>query len=560
MDKIHDTPVASASDVVGFVSCPHLTELDLAVAEGKLQPPVQTDEMMEMLRERGLDHERAHLEHYEANGAVVVDVELSDRGAAGRSSPAARERRLAELAAATVDAMRQGVDVIYQAAFFDRSGRIWWRGHADFLRKVDQSTGLGGWGYEPEDTKLSTHASAWAALQLSFYADLVTLTQQSAVRSIHIVLGSGEPVSLRTDEFGAYFRMVRAHFERAVLGRESSYPLPNAHCRVCRWAARCHQRWENDDHLVRVANLSVEQAKKLQAAGIPTLTDLAVSPPTISVPGIGQETMRRLQQQARLQHAAIPGEPPPWEFVEPFEEEMGLASLPAPDPGDVFYDIEGHPYAASGGLEYLHGLEWLERGAPKFEGWWAFDENEERLVFERIIDFIVQRRKRFANMHVYHYAPYEVTALKRLMSKYGTREQEMDELLRAEVFVDLYRVVRHGVRVGTSSYSIKRLEPLYMPARDDEIGDGGSSIVAFERWLQTRNQQILDDILAYNTDDVVSNRMLRSWLEDRRSEAVLLGLPAARPQATADASKPTDPELAALIAQLNLDRRGGDLL
>ena len=40
-------------------------------------------------------------------------------------------------------------------------------------------------------------------------------------------------------------------------------------------------------------------------------------------------------------------------------------------------------------------------------------------------------------MHVYHYAQYEITALKRLMGRYGTREDELDDLLRRGVFVDL---------------------------------------------------------------------------------------------------------------------------
>ena len=40
-------------------------------------------------------------------------------------------------------------------------------------------------------------------------------------------------------------------------------------------------------------------------------------------------------------------------------------------------------------------------------------------------------------MHVYHYAAYEITALKRLMGRYGTREDEIDDLLRRDVFVDL---------------------------------------------------------------------------------------------------------------------------
>jgi predicted RecB family nuclease len=148
----------------------------------------------------------------------------------------------------------------------------------------------------------------------------------------------------------------------------------------------------------------------------------------------------RLRTQARLQMESQPDEPPLVEPVLPIEADMGLAGLPEPDPGDLFYDIEGHPYVGDHGLEYLHGIGWEdEPGQLHFEGWWAHTALVERLVFEQLIDFIVDRRRQYPNMHVYHYAPYETTAIGKLMGRYGTREDDVDDLLRGEVFVDLYR-------------------------------------------------------------------------------------------------------------------------
>ena len=45
-------------------------------------------------------------------------------------------------------------------------------------------------------------------------------------------------------------------------------------------------------------------------------------------------------------------------------------------------------------------------------------------------------------MHIYHYAPYEKTALLRLAGRYGVGEDEVDDLLRDGVLVDLYPMVR----------------------------------------------------------------------------------------------------------------------
>ena len=133
------------------------------------------------------------------------------------------------------------------------------------------------------------------------------------------------------------------------------------------------------------------------------------------------------------------------------------------------------------------------------------------------------RRRVDPGLHVYHYAAYEHTALGRLAQRYGTRETEVDDLLRGKVLVDLYRVVRQGLRIGVESYSIKRLEHLYGFHRTQDMRDANSSIVAFEEWLELEPDKaaeagpaILDDIVGYNRDDVISTWKLRDWLEERR--------------------------------------------
>src|SRR5215210_3364899 len=126
-------------------------------------------------------------------------------------------------------------------------------------------------------------------------------------------------------------------------------------------------------------------------------------------------------------------------------------------------------------------------------------------------------------MHVYHYAPYEPTALKRLMGRYATREEEVDDFLRRGVLVDLLRAVRQSLRASVESYSIKRMEPFYGFSREIDLRDAGSSIVAFEHWLELGEGERpestdLERIERYNRDDVVSNLQLRDWLESRRTE------------------------------------------
>src|SRR5207253_8197089 len=153
---------------------------------------------------------------------------------------------------------------------------------------------------------------------------------------------------------------------------------------------------------------------------------------------------------------------------------------------------------------------------------WAHDASEERAAFETWMDWMTVRLARHPDMHIYHYNHYEPTALKRLMSLYGTRAAELDELLRRQVFVDLYAVVRQAMRVGEESYSLKQIEHFYPLDRDAEVTEAGGSILAYEAWLESRDEGKLRAIAEYNADDCRSTPGLRDWLLDQPTEAELV--------------------------------------
>lgn len=67
----------SATDLANFLACRHLTALDLAWAHGSLELPASSVVEIETLRERGLRHERAYLEHLVAGGAQVIELPLT---------------------------------------------------------------------------------------------------------------------------------------------------------------------------------------------------------------------------------------------------------------------------------------------------------------------------------------------------------------------------------------------------------------------------------------------------------------------------------------------------
>ncbi len=546
MQSIDGRPVYAATDLVAYLACEHLTALERAAMANLVKRPMRDDPELDIIRKRGFEHEKRFLSDLAAAGrttvTIALDGSIEDRG-----------DQLRAAAAETVAAMEAGPDVIYQATFFDGT----WRGHADFLLRVDDPDRPSTWGpyhYEVADTKLARHVKASAVLQICSYVDQLERLQGVRPEWMHVALGgSARTVErLRVDDFMAYYRSARDRFlatmadDRPVtFPPTGTYPEPVEHCDVCRWAAECVAKRRADDHLSLVAGISARQRQALGARGVSTLEALGdlVLPMTPKLEGTGEGALTRVREQARLQLEGRREGRLKYELLlpsdgDPIDPERGLAALPTPSPGDLFFDIEGDPYALDDGLDYLFGV--LEVDGT-FRAFWSRDENGEftlageRAAFERFIDFVMARLEADPQLHVYHYAPYEPTALKRLMGRYGTREDEVDRLLREGVMVDLLRAVRQSLRASVESYSIKKMEAFYGFTREINLRDAGSSIVAFETWLQLGQGERpaathLEDIERYNRDDVVSNLRLRDWLEDRRSElAALTGLVVPRP-------------------------------
>ncbi|MFI5226982.1 MAG: TM0106 family RecB-like putative nuclease [Candidatus Limnocylindrales bacterium] len=454
------------------------------------------------------------MERHRAGGRTIHEI-------ANRDPRSPAELRAAE--EETLDAMRRGVEVIYQATFFD--GR--WRGHADFLLRTERPSDLGAWSYDVADTKLARGVKAGAILQVCVYADRLAVLQGVAPDRLVIVTGDNVEHVERLGDYAAFYRTVKARFEERIFGSAEArptYPDPVEHCRVCTWFPTCMDRRRADDHLSIVAGMSRTYTERLVSDGLPTRRALALLPADRPVEGMSPRPLDRLRNQARLQVTGEGLEPPIYELIEPDPDapDHGLAALPEPSPLDLFFDIEADPWMYDDGLEYLLGVSWREpAGSHAYRPIWGHDRTAEKLAFETFIDVVIERLDRDPAMHVYHYAGYESGAIKRLMQRHATREEEVDRILRGEVLVDLYQVVRQGVRASVESYSIKRIEKLYLPAREGPITEAGFSVVEYERWLRDHDERHLRDLADYNRDDCVSTLLLRDWLEDRRREGIL---------------------------------------
>jgi predicted RecB family nuclease len=480
------------------------------------------DPALEALWERGKQHELAYVDHLRAQGlscVVIEGVDVSD-----------------EAVAQTIAAMQAGVDVIVQGAL--RGGS--WAGRADILQRVDTPSDLGNWSYEAADTKLARETKGGTVLQLCLYSELIGEVQGvlPVFASVIPPWTDFEPERYRLADFAAYYRQVKLGSARSdrKRGTRSNLPGAAANCDICNWSARCDKQRRDDDHLCLVAGISSMQIAELKDHGVTTATGLAELPlPLQWKPERGsKESLARVREQARIQLETKASGELRYELLAPVAG-FGLNCLPEPCDGDIFLDFEGDSFVGQHGLEYLLGFHFHDNGEPRYRGLWALDRAGEKAAFETFIDFVLERMKTYPQLHVYHYGGYETGALKRLMGRYGTREDELDSLLRGLVFVDLLSVVRHSLRAGVESYSIKKLEPLYGYTRDASLPDANLALNRLQVSLELNDAagilpQDKQTVEVYNRDDCVSTQALRDWLEIERAKLLAQGIDLARPE------------------------------
>ena len=522
-----DNLVLAPTDLSHFLSCRHLVSLDLRAVRGEAARPVHNDPVLEELRARGLRHETAYLEHLQAQGLSIARA--TQASTIGETVGIDLD--------ATLAAMHAGVDVIYQAVLTDDD----WSGRVDFLRRVDRPSTLGAWSYEVIDTKLARETRAETILQLCVYSRLLDTLQGAWPVFMHVVTPGNDftPLSYRVDDYAAYFRLLECGVREFIVDPGNTYPEMVSHCDYCAWWAHCEQHRRRDDHLCYVAGISRIQVKALGGMGVERLAELAALDPVPERHQGSREALVRVRDQARAQQQARDGGEPYFELKEPYDAEHGLALLPEPDPDDIFLDLEGDHFAEDGVREYLVG--YVTRGPDgdmTYTPLWATTAAEERWAFEQFIDLATAIRKRSPGAHVYHFAPYEPAAMKRLMGCYATREVELDELLRGRAFVDLHTVVKRALIAGVERYSIKDLEPSFGYVRTQDLREATQSRRIIENAIATRD---VDEALephcraveAYNREDCESTARLRDWLERLRNDVVAAGHDLPRPERVA---------------------------
>ena len=494
-----DSVVYSASDLAAAARCEYALLRDFDAKLGWGPAVTVEDELFARTVALGNEHERRELERLREQFGEEVAI-------FGR--PAYTLPGLAAAAEATQRAIASRAPAVYQAAMFD--GRF--VGLADFLVRDGEH-------YRVIDTKLARSPKATALLQLAAYADVLATSGVPVAPDAELHLGDGTVVRYRLCDLIPVYHSQRARVQRLLDEHHAggaAVRWEDEAVGACLRCPLCTEQLRATDDLLLVAGMRVSQRDKLLDAGLTTVAELAEHDGP--VPELASSALGKLTAQAKLQVHQRDTGIPQFEIVDP----QPLALLPEPDPGDLFFDFEGDPlWTADGrewGLDYLFGV--LD-AAGGFRPLWAHNRADERKALRDFLAMVAKRRRRCPNMHIYHYAPYEKTALLRLAGRYGVGEDEVDELLRSGTLVDLYPLVRKSIRVGAESFSLKALEPLYMGAqlRVGDVTTATGSITSYARYCELQADgrcddaaSVLKEIEDYNHYDCRSTQELRNWL------------------------------------------------
>lgn len=498
--------VISAGDIVAASDCEYGTMRALDALTGRIPATAApVDEMTALVTELGHQHEQEVLESLRHRGVYEVPT-------TGRTTRGTLTARHDE----TISALAGGHGVIYQGSFFDGT----FHGRADFLIHEPD----GSWSVN--DTKLSRTPKDSALLQLAAYADQLAAAGVQVHPVARLILGTGEVSTHELAEILPRYRGARARLEALAdehLDEDEPAAWGDRRWSVCLKCDACKEGIEANDDLMLVRRMNPARRSRLIASGITTMHGFAEA--TLAK---ADNFLRALHEQARMQTglAPIDGEVAGTSYK--VMDGHTLGSIPAPSPGDIFFDFEGDPLyrdpaGKDWGLEYLFGLiehaGGREGGGTVFTGYTAHDRDQERQALIDFITHVNDRRRTHPDLHVYHYANYEVTALRKLAARHQVMIAEVEELVEAGVLFDLYVTVKTSLRLSARSLSIKKLEPLYMPASRTGTATAVDSITQYSRYRTAvaagdaeEAAAVFEDIRAYNEYDCVSTLKLRDWL------------------------------------------------
>ena len=449
--------------------------------------------------EKGNIHEKNYLKELKKKFKKVIDL---------KNSNLSKDEKVPK----TIQAMKEGWEIIY-GGYLKRDK---WRGEFDFLIiNKNLKSKFGDYSYEVIDTKNSNKPKPDHIIQLGMYTYMLEGTQGVLPKKFTIVLKDMISEDVQVNQVNEFFKTHRENYEEFVNGEiDKTKPENCSFCQICKWQEECEKIWINKDSLNQVGGLTKVHLKKLLELKIDTASKLSKQDSNKQIKGFRKEISEKLITQAKLQKeyekTGVPIHQPNLNNINGIK---GFNLLPEPSACDLYFDIESvEDHIYPGGLEYLLGIYYIENDKEKFKALWSHDKEEEKKNLIEFFDFTKSHFKKYPSSKIYHYGSYEITALLKLTSLHKVKGIEYDHYLNLDKFVNLLNVNRQGLFISENSYSLKNVEKFYNFKREGNVQKGDVSQDYYSEWIETQDQNYLDEIESYNKQDCRSTFELHKWL------------------------------------------------
>lgn len=467
------TDYLTASDFYQIIHCPHWPYYERFATEEERSLQRERSSGEKKRQEDGLAHEKDIVAKLFA-GVAVVEVPVTRDAEAD--------------CAATLELMKQGVPLIYQGTltFGD------WTGRPDLLERHDGESRFGPWHYVPVDVKSTHHLEKYQKLQLVFYATVLEKLQDRFPAEPAIINRDGIRMPFRADEFVSEFETFVVELERIRAGEKPDPVLRKSCFDTGTWGALCQRTAEATNDIALLYNVDVRKLRTLRDMGIRTIDDAAeMDPQTLdgTAKGLrlhGLEVMKR-QAQALKTKSVIIREP---------------VAFPA-DGLEIHFDIESDP---PNDTDYLYGFLLRHPTGDEYKPFVARRLEDEEKMWREFLAWLETLPSEY---HVYHFAAYELTRLSVLEKRHGGSPRL--DLFRSRM-IDLKEYATHCVTFPLYFYGLKYVAPFLGFSWRSDVKGGGQSVDVFEKYLDTKDEALLDSIILYNEDDVRATAHLKDWL------------------------------------------------
>ena len=509
----------SAYSLINFNECNHKTYLDFIKTPSKFKKNI--DPWLKTIQEKGKQFEANYIKNLEQKIDVYKIPEFRDK-----SGKIIREQKIDETK--NVLLVKKNKYVYGGALLYDG-----FSGNPDLIVKNEFTN-----NYEPWDIKSGMSLKPIHILQICHYSFLLSKTLDQPIVNGKIILRDGTKEEIEVKKYIDYYLNLQDSLFKFIDRKEEgliSKGSPCQSCMLCNYKNFCSDQWKSEDNLNQLFNISKSEISIIEGEGINKIQKLSSKKEGFKIEGIDPFKMNILIRQAKLKKLKNNTKRPQYELLKKdkkynqllikTEIKNGFELLPEKNDMDIYFDIEGSPVfydekTSRMGLEYIFGLNVPDNGKRIFKYFESRNKKEEEESFKKLIDYLFFHLKNNPGSHVYHYAPYEVSAIKKLSTQFGKREAKVDWLLKENKFIDLYNVVRNEIITSEGDLKLKTLEYFYNFKREENVISGQDSLVAFENYLNSNDENILAEIIKYNEKDVNSTYELHKWLLTLRDPSI----------------------------------------